>query len=74
MMPKTTKGEISIEDKLKPRQPVYKRVKMTMPHCPVCGLILSGNNSIALPWCCSCGEWEHTELGAFDYKIKVEQK
>lgn len=36
----------------------YKRVKMTMPHCGDCGEMLNGNNSIALPYKCSCGIWK----------------
>jgi len=46
------------EDRLKPRRVVYKRVKMPMPFCPVCDLMLSGNNSIISPYRCSCGEWQ----------------
>ena len=37
--------------------PNYKMVKMPMPHCPKCGDMLSGNNSIAQPYKCSCGTW-----------------
>lgn len=38
--------------------PLYKRVKVMMPHCPICRDELSGNNSIDRPWKCSCGTWK----------------
>ena len=47
-----------VENLLKPRQPTYKRVKMLMPHCPICKEQLKGNNSGISPWECSCGIWE----------------
>ena len=37
----------------------YKRIKVLMPHCSVCKEQLSGNNSIAMPYKCSCGTWKH---------------
>ncbi len=45
---------------LKPRQPIYKRVSIPMPHCPVCKERLGGNNSGISPYQCSCGVWEST--------------
>ena len=54
-------------------KPVYKRVKMLMPHCPKCGEQLAGNNSIANPWVCECGIWVHipfTCLVSSEYEIK----
>lgn len=39
-------------------KPIYKQVKIPMPHCPDCGEQLSGNNSIGMPWICACGTWE----------------
>ena len=53
---------------MKNRQPIYKQVKRVKAHCPVCGGMLSGNNSIILPYECSCGVWERCEKG--DYKVK----
>jgi len=37
---------------------VYKQVKVQMPHCPTCKEQLTGNGSIAYPYCCSCGIWK----------------
>lgn len=37
--------------------PIYKKVKRLMPHCPKCGEMLGGNNSIMIPWHCKCGDW-----------------
>lgn len=39
-------------------RPIYKQVKVPMPHCPVCKAELSGNNSSISPWRCKCGEWQ----------------
>jgi hypothetical protein len=39
-------------------KPIYKKVKVLVPHCPVCGEQLSGNNSIMMPFTCKCGKWE----------------
>jgi hypothetical protein len=36
----------------------YKQVKMMVEHCGDCGERLMGNNSIASPFRCSCGEWK----------------
>jgi len=36
---------------------VYKKVKVAMPHCSVCGEQLDGNGSKLLPYRCSCGVW-----------------
>lgn len=52
------------------RHTVYKRVKISMPHCNVCGEQLSGNNSQADPYICSCGVWEQT-WGTLEFKLKV---
>ncbi|QGH73348.1 MAG: zinc-ribbon protein [Siphoviridae sp. cttb18] len=61
---------------LDPRQPVYKRVKMLMPHCPVCKEQLSGNNSMVSPYRCSCGEWEsdwfNGKVGNFKIKTNPQ--
>lgn len=38
-------------------RPVYKMVKEHRPHCPRCGDRLTGNNSYAMPYKCSCGVW-----------------
>jgi hypothetical protein len=42
-----------------PLQPVYKKVSVVMPHCPICGVQLQGNNSTILPYKCKCGEWKY---------------
>jgi glutaredoxin len=66
------KASDKIDKLLEPRQPKYKRVKMVMPHCPVCGEMLQGNNSISMPYKCSCGEWEgEWEDGMLYYKTKT---
>lgn len=41
--------------------PEYKKVKISMAHCPKCKEQLMGNNSIANPWLCSCGWWKPIE-------------
>ena len=51
--------------------PRYKKVKILMPHCSVCGERLLGNNSMILPYKCSCGEWE-MDYQSREYKIKGE--
>ena len=60
------------EEKLKPRQPVYKTVKVRMPHCPICKMQLVGNNSISHPWVCDCGEWEWDGQTPTYYRIKIK--
>lgn len=40
-------------------QYVYKRIKISVPHCPTCGEQLMGNNSIVMPYRCSCGTWHY---------------
>ncbi len=39
-------------------QPTYKKVKVTKPHCPTCKEMLTGNNSMVLPYQCKCGVWK----------------
>lgn len=39
------------------RKKIRKIVKVAMPHCNVCGEMLSGQGSQVLPYRCSCGEW-----------------
>ena len=38
--------------------PEYKKVKVIKEHCPTCKEQLMGNNSMVLPWQCSCGIWK----------------
>lgn len=68
----TTIKQIVTRDHL---QPTYKRVMTMLPHCPICGEKLMGDNSIIHPWKCSCGVWKvvMTEGGNWHYKI-VEDK
>ena len=49
-------------------QPIYKRIKITVPHCPKCNEELTGNNSMILPYQCKCGVWE-TRNGV-DFEVK----
>lgn len=51
-------------------KPEYKKVKTLQPHCPECGEMLSGNNSLVLPWKCSCGTWKSDIMNPTDYEIK----
>ncbi len=60
-----------IKELLEPRQPYYKMVKISRPHCPICKEMLGGNNSGISPWKCSCGEWTKEILDDY-YKIKVK--
>lgn len=39
------------------RHMVYKKVKVSMPHCNICGERLAGNGSGLQPYLCSCGFW-----------------
>lgn len=49
--------------------PVYKRIKVAKPHCPKCGELLSGNNSMISPWECSCGIWRVEDIfNPFSYR------
>ena len=68
---KEMKPEIKIEKLLEPRQVEYKRIKMSMPHCPVCKEMLRGNNSHISPYTCSCGTWESDWMNPLYFKIKV---
>lgn len=54
-------------------RPIWKRVKTLAPHCPKCGEQLQGENSIMLPWKCSCGEWQPV-LFPFDGNYKIKEK
>lgn len=40
------------------REVVYKKIKKEIAHCNVCDDELMGNNSVAMPYECSCGTWE----------------
>lgn len=40
--------------------PIYKRVKLSVEHCPRCGDQLGGNGSMVLPYRCSCGTREYS--------------
>lgn len=42
------------------RKVIYKRIKVAMPHCNVCGEELRGYNSLEFPYECSCGTWEQS--------------
>jgi hypothetical protein len=54
-------------------KPVYKMVKERQPHCPQCDDRLSGNNSIALPYMCSCGIWK-VDYSTKYLTFKIEEK
>lgn len=68
--------QAKLAELLKPRQPVYKRVKTIAEFCPVCKEQLQGNNSMDFPWKCSCGTWEYDwrmdNRGPHYYKIKIQ--
>lgn len=55
-------------------RPEYKKVRVMKPHCPVCGNMLFGDNSMINPWRCPCGEWHNTFQDPFEYEIKKESK
>ncbi len=60
---KETKGRTGISSSkssvlLRAVRPEYKLVKDRKPHCPICKEMLSGNNSMLLPYKCSCGTWK----------------
>ncbi len=50
-------------------RPEYKIVKQREPHCPLCKERLSGNNSIVMPYKCSCGTWIQSLID-FNFSIK----
>lgn len=53
------------------RRVQYKRVRAFVPHCPVCGEELMGNNSIASPYRCKCGIWKTVSYDQpFLYRIE----
>ena len=55
--------------------PEYKIIKERQPHCPKCGERLSGNNSIALPYRCSCGIWKPDYMTQpFTFTIEKEKR
>lgn len=39
--------------------PIWKKIMWTMPHCPRCKQVLSGDNSEILPYRCLCGFWKY---------------
>lgn len=52
-------------------RPKYKKTIVHSPFCPNCGEKLKGNNSIALPFKCSCGTWEPKYVdNQFGFDIK----
>jgi len=51
--------------------PKFKKVKMLMPHCPICKEILKGNNSMINPYSCSCGEWRFRVDSCGEGKYKI---
>jgi len=62
------------------RKIVYKKVKIPMPHCNVCGEMLGGNGSGFSPYRCKCGVWgyEHdwrdfSKFGHFIMKPNKEK-
>jgi hypothetical protein len=46
----------------------YKFIKTLHPHCGVCGEILTGNNSLVLPYKCKCGTWKR-DYPSLDFKL-----
>jgi len=38
--------------------PVWRAVKARAPHCPKCKERLFGDNSLGMPYRCSCGVWQ----------------
>lgn len=42
----------------KDMKPEYKKTTQLAPFCPKCKKKLKGDNSIAFPWNCECGEWK----------------
>ena len=58
-------------------RPTYRKVSVSMPHCPTCNKRLEGDNSTARPWRCPCGVWradsEYPWRGEYeivpDYKL-----
>lgn len=53
------------------RQPVWKRIKMLEPHCPICKQHLTGNNSMMHPYKCECGEWQDDWMNPGHFRIKI---
>lgn len=47
----------------------YKPVRDFTEHCNVCGERLGGNNSVVLPFKCSCGTWRYVD-GHFEIIIE----
>jgi len=53
-------------------RPVYKKVKVIKPHCPNCGEMLLGDNSMISPYECKCGIWEPI-LYPFEGEYKLKE-
>ena len=49
---------------------IYKKVKVPMAHCSICGEILRGNNSGFSPFKCSCGTWNYDMVKNEYYILK----
>ena len=48
---------------------VFKRVHMSMAHCPRCNETMTGNGSMVMPYRCKCGEWQYDySLSAYTIK------
>jgi tRNA(Ile2) C34 agmatinyltransferase TiaS len=41
---------------------VYKKIKVPIPHCSVCGERLKGEGSECSPYKCECGTWNYDWL------------
>ncbi len=52
-------------------RPEYRLVKERKPHCPICKKMLSGNNSMILPYKCLCGIWKQNIA---DLTFKIESR
>lgn len=48
----------------------YKKIKVSVPHCPVCKEELGGNGSLILPYKCSCGTWYSNWTDPGNYEVK----
>jgi hypothetical protein len=55
-------------------RPIYKKVKCIKEFCPSCGEQLFGNNSIILPWECSCGVWRAITYPHFQGEYDIEPR
>ncbi len=52
----------------------YKKIRVSVPFCPICDEQLQGSNSLAFPYKCKCGIWKRDMNNVTEWNlVKVEE-